>query len=147
MDTLIKDIRYGLRNLTKRPAFTAIAVITLALGIGATTTIFSVVDALLLRALPYKNPDRLVLLREVGKEGGQMAFAEPNFHDLEANNHSFAALAVSAGSFPLVVSGGNDATRVNVSIGSNTFFEVMGVQPFAGRGFLPEEDKYGGPVA
>jgi putative ABC transport system permease protein len=145
--TLFKDIRYGIRGLMKRPGFTAIAVVTLALGIGATTTIFSIVDALLLRALPYADADRLVLLREVGAKGNQMTVTGPNFEDVQARSQSFAALAISAGSFPLVVTGGSEASRARISIVSRRFFDVMGVQPIAGRGFLPEEENYGGPVA
>lgn len=146
MNTLIKDIRYGLRTLLKRPGFAVIAIATLALGIGATTTIFSVVDALLLRGLPYADAERLVLLREVGAKGNQMALAEPNFEDVQASSRSFDALAISAGSFPLVVTGGSEPSRAQVSLASRRFFEVMGVQPVAGRAFLPEEEKYGGPV-
>ncbi len=147
METFMKDIRNGVRSLLKRPGFTAIAVVTLALGIGATTTIFSVVDSLLLRALPYPDAERLVLLREVDAKGNQMALAAPNFEDVQASSQSFAALAISAGSFPLAVTGGGEAARARVSFASRRFFEVLGVQPFAGRVFLPEEEKYGGPVA
>ena len=147
MESLVKDIRYGGRTLFKQPGFTAIAVITLALGIGATTTIFSVVDALILRPLPYPDAERLVFLREVGARGGQMAMTEPNFDDVQASSQSFAALAISAGSFPLAVTGSSEPGRGRVSMASRRFFEVMGVQPLAGRTFLPEEEKYGGPVA
>jgi hypothetical protein len=89
----------------------------------------------------------LVLLREVSARGAQMAMAEPNFEDLQANNQSFAALAISAGSFPLAVTGEGEPLRARVSMASRQFFEVMGVQPLTGRTFLPEEEKYGGPVA
>ena len=147
MDAFIKDIRFGSRTLLKRPGFTAIAIITLALGIGATTTIFSVVDALLLRGLPFPEADRLVLLREVGAKGNQMSVAGPNFEDVEQSSQSFSALAISAGSFGLVVTGGSEPARARVSIASRRLFEVMGVQPFAGRAFLAEEEKFGGPVA
>jgi predicted permease len=147
MYTLAKEIRHAIRTLLKRPGFTAISVVTLALGIGATTTIFSVVDAVLLRALPYHKAEQLVLLREVSAKGSQMAMAEPNFQDVQAGAQSFSAVAISAGSFPLVVSGGREATRAQVSIASSRFFEVMGASPLMGRTFLPEEEKYGGPVA
>ena len=147
MDSLFKDIRYGVRSLLKRPAFTAIAVVILALGIGATTTIFSVVDALLLRALPYPDAGQLVIVREVGAQGNQMALTGPDFEDVRAGNQSFSALAISSVSFPLVVTGANEASRSRIAFASRRFFEVMGVQPLHGRVFLPEEEKYGGPVA
>src|SRR5215472_38210 len=132
MDTLSKDIHFGVKTLLKRPGFTAVALITLALGIGATTTIFSVVNALLLRGLPYPAPEQLVLLREVNAQGDQKAMAQPNFEDIRSNNRSFATVAIGAGSFPLVVTGGNEAARVRVSIASSQFFTVMGVAPQAG---------------
>src|ERR1700704_5659028 len=110
METLLRDIRYGVRSLLKRPGFTAIAVIILALGIGATTTIFSVVDALLLRALPYPDAGQLVILREVGAQGNQMALTGPDFEDIKTSSQSFSTLAISSVSFPLVVTGGNEAS-------------------------------------
>jgi hypothetical protein len=124
-----------------------IALLTLALGIGATTSIFSVVDAMLLRPLPYPDAERLVFLREVGVKGGQMALAEPNFEDVRARSQSFAAMAIAAGSFPLVVSGGSEAVRSRVSIASTQFFDVMGVHPSLGRTFAPEEREVWRPVA
>ena len=147
MQALWQDMHYGARMLVKRPSYTLIALLTLALGIGATTSIFSVVDAMLLRPLPYPDAERLVFLREVGAKGGQMALAEPNFEDVRARSQSFAAVAIAAGSFPLVVSGGSEAVRARVSIASSQFFDVMGVHPSLGRTFAPEEEKYGGPVA
>lgn len=147
MRSLIQDLRYGARMLMKKPGFTLIAVITLSLGIGATTAIFSVVDALLLRPLPYPEPERLVVVREVNSQGRQMSLAEPNYEDLRARSRSFSALAMAAGSFPLVVTGGAEAVRARVTYVSGDFFAVMGAQPIAGRVFLPEETKYGGPKA
>jgi predicted permease len=119
----------------------------LALGIGSTTAIFSIVDALILRPLPYPNSDRLVFLREVSAKGNQMALAEANFEDVAARSKSFDALALSAGSFPLVVSGAGEAVRAHVSIVSGPFFQVIGVKPYVGRTFIAEEEKYGGPIA
>src|SRR5213593_3688677 len=97
LESLWRNLRYGARMLLKKPGFTLIAVITLSLGIGACTAIFSVVDAVLLRALPYPNADRLVFLREVSATGGTMAMAEANFDDLQARSKSFSALAFTGG--------------------------------------------------
>ena len=144
---MLKDIRFALRTLLKRPAFTAVVILVLSLGIGSTTAIFSIVDALLLRSLPYPHADRLVQLREVNARGIQINFAGANYYDLAAQNRSFEHLAISAGSFPLVVTGGSEPTRARVSYGSTDFFGAMGVPPLLGRSFLPEEDQFGGSVA
>src|SRR6478735_11247151 len=90
---MISDLKYALRTLLKSPAFTAVAVLTLALGIGASTAIFSVLDAVLLRPLPYPNQERIVELRELDEKGKGMSFAQPNFDDLRARSRSFDALA------------------------------------------------------
>lgn len=147
MQTLLQDLRLGARMLLKKSGFTSIAILTLALGIGACAMIFSVADALLLRSLPFPEAERLVQLREVSTKGGTMSVAEPNFEDLRVQSRSFSALAASAGSFPLVVTGGSEPVRARVSFVSNQFFEVVGVQPITGRTFAPEEEKFGGPVA
>ena len=144
---MTKDIRFALRTLLKRPGFTAVVILVLSLGIGSTTAIFSIVDALLLRSLPYPHADRLVQLREVNAKGNQVNFAGANFYDLVAQNRSFKHLAVSAGSYPLVVTGGSEPSRARVSYASSDFFAAMGVPPLVGRSFVPEEDKFGGPVA
>src|SRR6478609_1701783 len=136
MTSIFKDLRFAIRNVRKRPNFAVIVIAVLGLGIGSTTAIFSIVDALLLRSLPYPNADRLVLLREVGPRGNQMAVAEPNFEDVVKLNKSFAHLGVSAGSFPLVVTGNNATARTRVSLASTEFFAAMGVQPLEGRTFL-----------
>ena len=147
MQTLWQDLRYGARMLRANLTFTLAAVFSLALGIGACTAIFSVVDALLLRPLPYPEAERLVMVQEVGARGGKMRLAEPNYEDLRERSRSFSALGLAAGSFQLAVTGGNEAVRARVSYASGDFFDVMGVQPVAGRTFLPEETKYGGPKA
>jgi len=147
MNSTIKDLRFAIRNLGKHPGFAAIVILVLGLGIGSTTAIFSIVDALLLRSLPYPNAERLVLLREVGPKGNQMSVAEPNFRDVQTISRSFDHLGITAGSFPLVVTAGNTTSRSRVSYASSEFFAAMGVQPLAGRMFLPEEEKWGGPIA
>jgi len=147
MDHLIKDIRYGIRTLAKRPSFTAIAILTLALGIGASTAIFSVVDGVLLKPLPYPDAERIVQLREVSERGGKMAFAEPNFLDLRARSHSFEGVAQYAGELT-TVTGASEPVRVPAFMVSADFFNVLGVKPILGRTFVPEESKTGGaPVA
>ncbi len=145
--SLRQDLRHGARMLLKKPGFTSIAILTLALGIGACSMIFSVVDALLLRSLPFPEADRLVQLREVGAKSGTMFVAESNFEDVRAQSRSFSALALAAGSFPLVVTGGSEPVRERVAIVSGQFFDALGVQPMIGRAFVPEEEKFGGPVA
>jgi putative ABC transport system permease protein len=147
METLIKDLRFGIRSLLKRPGFTAIAVLTLALGIGASTAIFSVVDGVLLRSLPYPNADQIVQLREVNQRGGRMSFAEPNFLDVRARSHSFQGVAQYTGQLE-TVTGGSEPVRAAACLVSADFFNVLGVKPLVGRTFAPEESKPGGaPVA
>jgi putative ABC transport system permease protein len=140
MQTLLQDLRYGVRLLLKKPGFTFITVLTLALGVGACTAIFSVVDAVLFRSLPYPEAQRIVQLREVGSKGGQMNVAEPNFIDLRARNQSLDAIAVYGGGLD-IVTGANQPVRVRTYAVSKDFFQVFGVQPFAGRVFQPEENK------
>lgn len=144
---MTKDIRFAIRNLLKRPSFTIVVILVLGLGIGSTTAIFSIVDAILLRPLPYANADRLVLIREVGVKGNEMRVAEANFQDLRAQTRSFEELAIAAGSFPLVVTGGAEAGRARMSYASAGLFRAMGASPMIGRSFLPEEEVFGGPVA
>jgi ABC-type antimicrobial peptide transport system permease subunit len=147
METLIKDLRFGIRSLAKRPGFTAIAVLTLALGIGASTAIFSVVDGVLLRSLPYPDSDQIVQLREVNERGVRIAFAEPNFLDVRARSHSFQGVAQYSGVLT-TVTGGSEPVRTAAYTVSADFFNVLGVKPLLGRTFAPEESKAGGaPVA
>jgi putative ABC transport system permease protein len=143
---MIDDLRYGSRIFFRHPALSLIAIVTLALGIGATATIFSIVDAQLVQALPFSEPDRLMLVREVGSRGGMMSVAEPNFEDLKVQSQSFSSLALTAGG-NLVVAGGREVVRTRVSYASEQFFNVFAVQPLIGRTFAPEETKYGGPAA
>jgi len=143
METLIKDLRFGIRSLAKRPAFTAIAVLTLALGIGASTAIFSVVDGVLLKSLPYPDADQIVQLREVNERGARMPFAEPNFLDVRARSHSFQGVAQYNGELT-TVTGGSEPVRASTYAVSADFFNVLGVKPLAGRTFTPEESRSGG---
>src|SRR5436190_11742740 len=147
MDTLIKDIRVGIRSLLKRPGFTLVAILTLAIGIGASTAIFSVVDGVLLRPLPYPQAEQLVQLREVNPRGGKIRFAEPNFLDLRTRSRSFAGMAQYTGELT-TVTGGAESVRSATYLVSADFFKVIGVNPFVGRIFTLEESRAGSaPVA
>src|SRR5438045_5326784 len=108
MNSLLHEIRLALRSLVKRPGFALVAVLTLALGIGASTTIFSVLDAVLLRPLPYPNQERIVELRELDEKGKGMPVAEPNFEDVQTRSRSFAAIAKYTGTIDAAVAGGRE---------------------------------------
>jgi predicted permease len=147
MSTLLHDLRYGLRMLAKNPGFTAVAVLTLALGVGANTAIFSVVYGVLLRPLPYPKPDQIVDLREVNAKGGRMHFADPNFEDVRSQSHAFQGVA-EYGAGLESVSGGSEPTRSMLASVTHDFFPLMGVGPVLGRGFLAEDQRFGAaPVA
>ena len=144
METLIKDIRYGIRGLRKRPGFTAIALITLALGIGANTAIFSVVNAVLLRPLPFRDPDNLVIVWEDATFAGfpRNTPAPANYVDWKTQNQSFADMAAShETSFNLT--GDGEPERVAAYSVNSNFFPLFGVQPLLGRNFSAEEDRPG----
>src|ERR1043166_3481082 len=118
---MLADVNYALRSLAKRPTFSLVAILTLALGIGASTAIFSVLDAVLLRPLPFPQQERIVAVRELDEKGRGMAFAEPNFDDLRARSRSFAALAkYSEGTE--AIAGGSEPVRTNISAVSEDFF-------------------------
>src|SRR5882672_8382241 len=128
METLIKDIRYGVRSLLARPGFTALAVFTLALGIGACTAIFSVVDGVLLRSLPYADAEGIVQLREVNSAGLQIAFAEPNYLDVRARSRTLEAVPQYGGDLT-TVTGGSEPVRAFTFRVSGDFFHVLGTKP------------------
>ena len=145
METLIKDIRYGVRGLLKRPGFTVIALITLALGIGANTAIFSVVNAVLLRPLQFRDPEQLVVVWEEASFAGfpTNTPAPANYIDWKNQNQSFADMAAAASS-SFNLTGDGEPERVQANSVNANFFQLFGVQPLLGRGFLPEEDRAGG---
>jgi len=147
MPTLLRDFRYSLRALAKSPGFAAVAVLTLALGIGASTAIFSVVDAVLLRPLPYPNPQRIVRLWEQAPNGHRMQFADPNFDDFRSQSHTLSSMA-RYGEGLTAVSGGSEPVRANAAIVSEGFFETFGIAPFRGRVFSADELRpHGSPAA
>ena len=142
MENIAQDVRYALRQLHKRLGFTAVAVITLALGIGASTAIFSVVYGVLLRPLPYSDPSRIMAVFEVTPKGEWNRLADPNFDDFRDQNSSFQAIAkYSAGIAS--VSGAGQPTRSMVANVSAEFLNVFRVQPTIGRGFVPADMKKG----
>jgi len=146
MTGILQDIRYALRQLRKSPGFTLVAVLTLALGIGANTTIFSVLNATLLKPLAFPDPNRLVLVWQTFGKGpdNYSIVSAPNFWDFEQRNHVFEGMALfdSAGrGYNLSASGsGREPEQVSGLRVSASFFGVLGVQPFLGRTFLPEEE-------
>jgi putative ABC transport system permease protein len=147
LERLGQDTLFGLRLLRRNRAFTLVAVLILALGIGATTAIFSVVHAVLLRPLPYPRPERIVSVRESWKQGREMDFADPNFLDLRNQNRTLSGLAEYMSSSTAVVVGGQPM-RAEHAVVSRDFLSVMGVPPVLGRGFLPEDQRQGAaPVA
>jgi putative ABC transport system permease protein len=137
MGTLFQDVRYGLRMMRKNPGFAAVAVLTLALGIGANSAIFTVVNAVLLQPLPYPEPERLVFLSE---GNGYSSIGYPNYEDWAAQNHVFERMgALQSASF--VLTGHGDAELVPGSYVAEGFFPTLRVSPSMGRGLLPEDDQ------
>ncbi len=149
MGSLLQDVRYGWRNLTRSPGFVLVAMLTLALGIGANTTIFSVIDNTLLKPLPFPGADRLVLVWETFGKGPDNwnIVSAPNFWDFQRQSHSFESMAVfdSAGKgYNLSPSGNSqEAEQVSGLRVTASFFPVLGVKPMLGRTFLPEEETAG----
>ncbi len=146
MQTLWQDLRYGARMLAKKPGFTFIAIVTLALGIGANTAIFSVVNAVLLRPLPYVEADRLVWITEHHEQIPTRWVSYPNFLDWRANSQSFEAMATIRG-WQMTLTGSGEAQSIPARMVTADYFRVMRAQPFIGRDFIADEDKYGAPSA
>ncbi len=142
MVALIQDLRYGLRMLAKNPGFTAVAVIALALGIGANTAIFSVVNGVLLQPLPYRDPGHLMRLSETSPDFGTMSVAYPNFVDWKDQNRSFAGLAAFRWN-DYDVTGGGQPEHLSGKMVSADFFRVFGISPVLGRDFDPRADRLG----
>src|SRR5687767_392712 len=145
MHKLIQDLRYAIRTMRKKPGFTLIAVMTLALGIGASAAIFTVVNAGLLRGLPYKSADSLYHVWESTpqKEFAQREFSYPDYQDYQ-QNQVFEGLAAYAGG-GAIMSGRGEPERVFAPAASANFFTVLGVDPLLGRTFQEGEDKPGAP--
>jgi len=144
MDRFMSDIRYSMRTLRRAPAFAVVAVLTLALGIGATTAVFAVVDGVLLRPFPYPYMDRLMMLTEVAGTGQTMSVAWPNYQDWRAQNDAFEDLGLFR-NMPVALAGGDAPERLNGSLMSSSIFASIGIAPIAGRTFNEQDDVPGGP--
>src|SRR5437763_71668 len=142
---LSQDLRYGMRMLLKNPGFTTVAIIALALGIGANSAIFSVVNTVLLRPLPYKNPERLVMVWEDNsKQGFPRDTPSPaNFMDWRDQNHVFESMAALV-EISFNLTGAGDPERIDGQRVAASLFSLLGVEPQLGRGFRTEEDQPGG---
>jgi predicted permease len=140
METVVQDLRYALRTLARSPGFTAVSILTLALGIGANTAIFSVVDGVVLRPLPYLEPDRLVMLWESRPNTEHLDLSYPDFQDWQHDAHSFAHMAaLTWRDYDLTSPGA--AEHVDAMEVSSGFFSTLGVRPVLGRDFSPAEDQ------
>ncbi len=136
METLLKDIRYGVRSLLKRPGFTAVAIITLALGIGLNSAIFSVINAVLLRPLPYPEPDRVMTFRSNQ--------SVPDLVDIEAQSRTFSKFGGLVAQ-PLDYTAAGEPLQFQIGMVTGGFFQMLGVQPEQGRFITADDDKTGGP--
>ena len=140
IETLAQDLRFGLRILRKNPGITTVIVLTLALGIGANTAIFSVIDAVLLQPLPYKDADRLVALWSTGLQG-DAGVSLADFADWRDQNQVFSQFAFWSRHEPLILTGPDGAEEISANAATSGLFPLLGVRPVVGRTFLPEEEK------
>src|SRR5262245_45369649 len=142
-DEMVQDLRYGVRMLLKTPGFTSVAIFTLALGIGANTAIFSLVNAVLLRPLPYHDPDRLAMLwtddpkRNIHEEGTSY----PNFLDWRNQNKLFTDMAICSRGNPVILTGGDEPERVMGDLVSANLFPLLGVKPVLGRTISADDEQ------
>src|SRR5438876_1231048 len=139
IDALWRDFRYAVRGMRKNPGFTSVAVMTLSLGIGANTALFSFVNAVLLRPLPYRDANRLVVLSSA-------LVTYPTYLDWKLRNHALTGLAICTRDSPVTLTGQGEAERVDASRASPSLFAVLGVAPLLGRAFSDEEEEHEQPV-
>ncbi|MGB7922600.1 MAG: ABC transporter permease, partial [Pyrinomonadaceae bacterium] len=144
LDQLLQDIRYGLRFLRRGPGFTAVAVLTLALGIGASTAIFSAVNPILFEPLPYPHADRVMMIWDFAGDGSRLYPTFGTYRELVERNHSFDAIAVMRPWQP-TMTGRGEAERLDGQRVSASYFQVLGVPPSLGRDFDPSDDQINGP--
>src|SRR5687768_4814181 len=145
MESLFKDIRYGLRSLLKHPTFTAISIVTLALGIGANSAIFSVVNAVVLRPLPYQDSERLAMLWTTKDASQEQPFSFADYNDLKSQTKSFSALGAASPLWNFIIAGDGEPEPMQGLYVSANLFELLRVAPEKGRGFTADEDRTGGP--
>src|SRR5437667_6380194 len=146
MDTVLQDLRYALRTLRRSPGFTSVVVLTLALGIAGTTAVFSVVNGVLLRPLPFADQDRLFMLAEQNRQGGLRPPSYPTFLDWQTQSSAYVGLAYVRGGGQRLASADGVQTVV-VSAVSSGFFPTLGETPLLGRLFTPDEERSGEHVA
>ena len=142
LQTLNQDIRYALRTLRQSPGFTLVAILTLALGIGANTTIFSVINAVLLRPLPYSNPDRLVMMAEHWPAFPILSVSYQNYKDFRDQSSSYETVAAIQ-PINYTLTGSNEPERVDGMMISASLLPMLGIQPIVGRTILPDDDRVG----
>ena len=145
MESLFKDIRYGLRSLLKHPTFTAISIVTLALGIGANAAIFTVVNAVVLRPLPYHDSQRLAMIWTTKDANQEQAFSFADYNDVKAQAKSFSAIGAASPLWNFILAGDGEPEPMQGMYVSANLFELLQVTPEKGRGFTADEDRTGGP--
>jgi predicted permease len=141
IDGIVRDGRYALRTLVRTPVFALTVVLTLGLGIGANTAIYSIVDRLLLRPLPYPNGEQLVVLHESSSKGARMDVNPANWLDWQRDSQTFESFAAWTNRIPLALTGQGDPERLRNEAVSYEFFSVLGVKPFLGRDFTADDDR------
>jgi predicted permease len=142
LESLLQDLRYGARTLRKSPGFSLVAILTLALGIGANTAIFSVVNGVLINPLPFEKPDQIVAISEKIPNFEKASMSYPNFVDERKMNRTFTSMAAFRGT-GYNLSGAGEPERLHGEMISAGFFEILGVKPLMGRTFTPDEDRLG----
>src|SRR5579859_695194 len=140
METFIQDVRYGWRTLRNNPSFTLVAGLALALGIGANAAMFTIVNAVVLRPLPYKDSDRLVYLMEAFKRNPGMSFSYPEFQDYHAQNHVFESMAAVQGE-AFNLTNGSTPQHLDGRNVTSEFFGTLAVRPQLGRDFVASDDQ------
>ncbi|MFL5375901.1 MAG: ABC transporter permease, partial [Myxococcales bacterium] len=147
MDSVLQDLRYALRKLLRAPGFTLVAVLTLALAIGASTAVFSIVDGVLLKSLPFRDPDRLVRVESISEDKVSNA-SQPDFLDYRAQSRMVSPMAAYSLRSANLTAAGSEPVRIQLARVSAVWFDLLGVAPRMGRGFHAEEENAGAaPVA